>query len=59
MATFGGGMNNAKLSVHAAFCLSQALNQLREAAEFTEGPLKDDINELADELEFLKLEGVE
>lgn len=47
------------LSSHATFCLSQALNQLREAAEFTEGPLKDDINELADELEFLKLGDVE
>lgn len=47
-----------KLSPHAAFCLSQSLNQLREAAEFTGGPLKDDINELADELEFLKLDGL-
>jgi len=27
---------------------------LREAAEFTEQPLKDDINELADELEQFK-----
>ena len=48
-----------KLSPHAIFSLSQALNHLREAAEFTEQPLKDDINELADELEFLKLEGLE
>lgn len=48
-----------KLSAHATFCLSQALNQLREAAEFTEGPMKEDINELADELEIIKLEGVE
>ena len=47
-----------KLSAHATFCLSQAINQLREAAEFTEQPLKDDINELADELEFLKSEGL-
>lgn len=48
-----------KLSPHAAFCLSQALNQLREAAEFTDGPLKDDINELADELEQFKEWGKE
>ena len=43
-----------KLSPHAIFSLSQALNHLREAAEFTEQPLKDDINELADELEQFK-----
>ena len=48
------GTNSVRLSPHAAFCLSQALNHLREAAEFTEQPLKDDINELADELEQFK-----
>lgn len=49
-----GTSSEFKLSIHATFCLSQALNQLREAAEFTEGSLKDDINELADELEQFK-----
>ncbi len=48
------GTNSARLSPHAIFSLSQALNHLREAAEFTEQPLKDDINELADELEQFK-----
>lgn len=43
-----------KLSSHAIFSLSQALNHLREAAEFTEQPLRDDINDLADELEQFK-----
>lgn len=38
------------LSPYSIFCLSQAINQLREAAEVTDGPLKDGINELADEL---------
>lgn len=54
-----GTNSEFKLSPHAIFSLSQALNHLREAAEFTEQPLKDDINELADELEFLKSEGLE
>lgn len=48
-----------KLSSHAIFSLSQALKHLREAAEFTEQPLKDDINELADELEQFKEWGKE
>lgn len=48
------GTNSVRLSPHAIFSLSQALNHLREAAEFTDQPLKDDINELADELEQFK-----
>lgn len=48
------GTNGIKLSPHAIFSLSQALNHLREAAEFTGQPLKDDINELVDELEQFK-----
>lgn len=43
-----------KLSPHAVFCLSQAIHNLREAAEFTEQPVSDEIGELADEVEALK-----
>lgn len=35
-----------KLSPHAVFCLSQAIHNLREAADFTEQPVSDEVEVL-------------
>lgn len=47
-----------KLSPEAIYCLSEAINKLHEAARLVDAPLSDDIRELADEIEFVKREGV-
>lgn len=47
-----------KLSPQAIYCLSEAINKLHEAARLVDAPLSEDIRELADEIEFIKREGV-
>lgn len=51
-------MSSVRLSAQAIFCLSEAINKLHEAARLVEAPLSEDIRELADEIEFVKREGV-
>lgn len=53
-----GTNSAAKLSPASIYCLSEAINKLHEAARLVDAPLAEDIRELADEIEFVKREGV-